>query len=146
VVPAGKLLLVDDISVDCVIASEVFDDTEFHKVGVEATAFRTIHARPDPLSMIKPGELIDVIEMSPLTLTDRRIFNMLIENAWERSRRRCPPPDGCRFPLELRAIVRKSNVFARLKKDVIFALPCLFAKGCRVLIHRRHRDVATDAH
>ena len=35
VVPSGKLLLVDDISVDCVIASEVFDEAEFHKVGVE---------------------------------------------------------------------------------------------------------------
>ena len=34
----GKLLQVDDMSVECVIASEVFDDAEFHKVGVEATA------------------------------------------------------------------------------------------------------------
>jgi hypothetical protein len=42
VVPAGKLLLVDDMSVDCVIASEVFDDAEFHKVGVEATAYLQI--------------------------------------------------------------------------------------------------------
>jgi hypothetical protein len=42
VVPPGKLLLVDDMSVDCVIASEVFDDTEFHKVGVEATAYLQI--------------------------------------------------------------------------------------------------------
>jgi hypothetical protein len=42
VVPPGKLLLVDDMSVDCVIASEVFDDAEFHKVGVEATAYLQI--------------------------------------------------------------------------------------------------------
>ena len=42
VVPPGKLLLVDDMSVDCVIASEVFDDAEFHKVGVEATAYLRI--------------------------------------------------------------------------------------------------------
>ena len=42
VVPPGKLLLVDDMSVDCVVASEVFDDLEFHKVGVEATAYLQI--------------------------------------------------------------------------------------------------------
>ena len=42
VVPPSKLLLVDDMSVDCVIASEVFDDTEFHKFGVEATAYLRI--------------------------------------------------------------------------------------------------------
>src|SRR5512132_3142988 len=46
--------------------------------------FKTLDAHPDNVSMIKPGEMIDVIEMSPLTLTDRRIYNMLIENAWER--------------------------------------------------------------
>jgi hypothetical protein len=42
VVPSGKLLLVDDISVDCVIASEVLDAQEFAKVGVEATAYLQI--------------------------------------------------------------------------------------------------------
>src|SRR5512144_2363492 len=142
--------------------------------------FRTVSARPDTLSMIKPGELIDVIEMTPLALTDRRIFNILIENAWDtidqpvthsiqktalrgthesndrvgesverlmgsiarleiniegkRYIRRVqllgPTDEGLeeasllyyRFPLELRAIVRKSQVFARLKKDILFAL------------------------
>jgi hypothetical protein len=38
----GSFLLVDDMSVDCVIASEVFDPAEFHKVGVEATAYLRI--------------------------------------------------------------------------------------------------------
>jgi hypothetical protein len=47
VVPPGKLLLVDDMSVDCVIASEVFDEQEFHKVGVEATAYLRIVYPPD---------------------------------------------------------------------------------------------------
>jgi hypothetical protein len=47
VVPPGRLLLVDDMSVDCVIASEVFDEQEFHKVGVEATAFLRIVYPPD---------------------------------------------------------------------------------------------------
>jgi Initiator Replication protein len=34
--------------------------------------------------MVKPGELIDIKEVSPLTLTDRRIYNFLIANAWDR--------------------------------------------------------------
>jgi hypothetical protein len=42
VVPPGKLLLVDDMSVDCVIASEILDEQEFPKVGVEATAYLRI--------------------------------------------------------------------------------------------------------
>ena len=42
VVPAGQLLRVDDISVDCVIASEVFDQQEFNKAGVETTALLRI--------------------------------------------------------------------------------------------------------
>lgn len=33
-------------------------------------------------SIIKPEELIDIVEMSPLTLQDRRIYNLLIGNAW----------------------------------------------------------------
>jgi hypothetical protein len=45
--------------------------------------FKTLAARPDHGSMIKPGELIDVVEISPLTLTDRRVYNMLLENAWD---------------------------------------------------------------
>jgi NDP-sugar pyrophosphorylase family protein len=45
--------------------------------------FKTLDARPDHGSMIKPAELIDVIEISPLTLTDRRIYNTLIANAWD---------------------------------------------------------------
>jgi hypothetical protein len=47
VVAPGKRLLVDDMSVDCVIASEVFDEQEFHKVGVETTAFLRIVYPPD---------------------------------------------------------------------------------------------------
>ena len=34
--------------------------------------------------MVKPGELIDIKEISPLTLIDRRIYNLLIANAWDR--------------------------------------------------------------
>ena len=35
-------------------------------------------------TLVKPGELIDVAEMTPLTLTDRRIYNCLLANAWDR--------------------------------------------------------------
>ncbi len=38
-------------------------------------------SNPDK-SIIKPEELIDIVEMSPLTLNDRRIFNMLLGYAW----------------------------------------------------------------
>ena len=58
VVPPEKLLLVDDMSVDCVVASEVFDDSEFHKVGVEATAYLQIVYPPDacPEALDSEGE------------------------------------------------------------------------------------------
>jgi len=38
-------------------------------------------SNPDT-SIIKPQELIDIVEMSPLTLNDRRIFNLLLGHAW----------------------------------------------------------------
>src|SRR3546814_11150650 len=34
--------------------------------------------------IVQPGELVDIVELSPLTLADRRIHNLLIANAWER--------------------------------------------------------------
>src|SRR3546814_10451669 len=34
--------------------------------------------------IVKPGELVDIVGLSPLTLADRRIYNLLIANAWER--------------------------------------------------------------
>ena len=46
-------------------------------------ALRTTDVEPDEYSLIKPGELIDVVELTPLTLQDRRIYNLLILNAWE---------------------------------------------------------------
>ena len=33
--------------------------------------------------MIKPSELIDVVELTPLKLIDRRCFNILLANAWD---------------------------------------------------------------
>lgn len=45
--------------------------------------YRTIDARPSADSLIKPGELVDLIEVTPLSLNDRRIYNQLLENAWD---------------------------------------------------------------
>jgi hypothetical protein len=57
-VPPGKLLLIDDMSVDCVIASEIFDEEEFHKAGVEATAILRIAYPTDacPEALDSEGE------------------------------------------------------------------------------------------
>jgi hypothetical protein len=35
-------------------------------------------------SMVKPAELVDVVELTPLTLIDRRSYNLLIAHAWDR--------------------------------------------------------------
>ncbi|MEM7642903.1 MAG: replication initiation protein [Pseudomonadota bacterium] len=45
--------------------------------------YRTLDARPSADSLVKPGELVDVVEVTPLTLADRRIYNLLLENAWD---------------------------------------------------------------
>ena len=42
--------------------------------------FRTLQARPNATSLIKP---VSLIEVTPLTLVDRRICNLLLENAWD---------------------------------------------------------------
>jgi nucleoside diphosphate kinase len=44
---------------------------------------RTLDAKPNDVSIVKPGELVDIVEMTPLTLTDRRIYNLLLANAWD---------------------------------------------------------------
>ena len=44
---------------------------------------RTIDVKTDDGSLIKPGELVDTIEVTPLTLVDRRIYNQLLANAWD---------------------------------------------------------------
>jgi hypothetical protein len=35
-------------------------------------------------SMVKAAELVDVVELTPLTLVDRRSYNLLIAHAWDR--------------------------------------------------------------
>ena len=46
-------------------------------------ATRTIDQRNTDQSMIKPSALIDVVELTPLKLIDRRCFNLLLANAWD---------------------------------------------------------------
>jgi len=41
----------------------------------------TIEVKSSKDTMIKAGELVDVVEVTPLTLTDRKIYNLLIDNA-----------------------------------------------------------------
>lgn len=42
---------------------------------------RTVDVKSSNNTMVKPGELVDVVEVTPLTLTDRKIYNLLIDNA-----------------------------------------------------------------
>lgn len=44
---------------------------------------RALKVRRTPSSVIKPGELVDIVELKKLTMNDRRIYNMLIDNAWD---------------------------------------------------------------
>jgi hypothetical protein len=49
-------------------------------------SYKTVDIRNDDegTSIVKPGELVDVVEMTPLNLNDRRIFNELLGHAWDR--------------------------------------------------------------
>ncbi|MCG8328662.1 MAG: replication initiation protein [Chitinophagales bacterium] len=48
-----------------------------------ATQISTFPKVPQDLSsIVKPEELVDIVEMTPLTLQDRRIYNLLIGHAW----------------------------------------------------------------
>jgi len=61
---------------------------------LEPPLYKTVDqkVKGDPLDrdrywdMPKPGELIDIVELSELTLTDRRTYNVLLANAWPRIR------------------------------------------------------------
>lgn len=46
-------------------------------------AYRSIQAKPNERSIVKPAELIDVVELTPLQLIDRRTFNLLLGEAWD---------------------------------------------------------------
>jgi hypothetical protein len=53
-------------------------------IAMSKPSYKTREARPDRETMIKPGELIDFVEMSPLMKSDRRTYNLLIAHAWDR--------------------------------------------------------------
>lgn len=157
--------------------------------------YRTTQVRPNAESLIKPGELVDLVEVTPLTLNDRRIYNQLLENAWdaidkpvshviaksdlrgshnsndrvgdsverlmsavvrvavmwdgepavervqllggniETNRR-----DGLleyEIPARLRKIIRNSTVFARLQREVMFALSSKYALTLYEMVQKR---------
>jgi Initiator Rep protein, WH2/Initiator Replication protein, WH1 len=53
-------------------------------MAIQPKRHKTLAQRPSVESMIKPGELIDFVEMSPLSLVDRRTYNLLLAHAWDR--------------------------------------------------------------
>lgn len=159
--------------------------------------FKTISAKTTAGSLIKPAELVDVVELTPLKLIDRRTFNLMLGAAWENisediehviPKRELRPTashsvgerlddsigrlmggrvkvnitrdgkpytlnmplletvaeplrsDGnvyFRFPRELRKLILDSNVFARLQKDVMFALTSKYALALYEMIQKR---------
>ncbi|MCV2445665.1 replication initiation protein [Paracoccus sp. DMF] len=159
------------------------------------TRIRTVEARPNADSLVKPGELVDLIEVTPLTLNDRRIYNQLLENAWEaidkpvthvisKSTLRGSHNSNDRvgeslerlmsaivkvaviwdgepaiervqllggnlesgrsdglleyeIPARLRKIIRNSQVFARLQREVMFALSSKYALTLYEMVQKR---------
>jgi hypothetical protein len=159
---------------------------------------RTVDVVTDELTMVKPSELIECTELAPLTLADRRTYNLLLLNAWDsiaedkshviakkelrglhnvnnrlgKSIERlmgvvCSTQivrsDGknytrrfhlletsdeendnddmgllyYNFPTELRRIIKNSTQFARLKKEIIFALSSKYALALYELVSKR---------
>ncbi|WP_330999021.1 replication initiation protein [Mangrovicoccus algicola] len=158
-------------------------------------SYRTLDAKPNAESLVKPGELVDLIEVTPLTLSDRRIYNQLLENAWDgidrpvthviakselrgshnandrigESLERLMSAivkvqvvwdgeeaiervqllggnietlrrDGLieyEIPARLRKIIRNSTVFARLQREVMFALTSKYALTLYEMVQKR---------
>ncbi|MGR3433976.1 MAG: replication initiation protein [Shimia sp.] len=157
--------------------------------------YRTLDARPNAESLVKPGELVDLVEVTPLTLADRRIYNLLLENAWDAIDKpvthvvskallrgshnsndrvgesierlmtaivkvevtRDGEPaiervqllggnvetlrrDGVlqyEIPARLRRIIRDSTVFARLQREIMFALSSKYALTLYEMVQKR---------
>src|SRR5512144_2108351 len=160
-----------------------------------AVVYRTLEAKPTESSLIKPGELVDLVEMTPLTLNDRRLYNQLLAHAWDRiqepaehviakrdlrgshnandrvgdsierlmtaivkvrvvrdgeravervqllgSNTEHESPDGMlryEFPARLREIIKESTIFARLQKEVMFALSSKYALALYEMVQKR---------
>ncbi|NRB03476.1 MAG: replication initiation protein [Rhodobacteraceae bacterium] len=159
------------------------------------TPYRTMDVRPNAESLVKPGELVDLVEVTPLTLADRRIYNQLLENAWDaidkpvthviakadlrgshnsndrvgesverlmssivkvRVMKDGEPAiervqllggnietarwDGLleyEIPARLRRIIKDSTVFARLQREVMFALSSKYALTLYEMVQKR---------
>lgn len=157
--------------------------------------YRTTQARPNTQSLIKPGELVDLVELTPLTLADRRIYNQLLDNAWDaiekpvthiiaksslrgshnsndrvgesierlmgaivkvRVTRDGEPAiervqllggnieterrDGIleyEIPARLRRVIKDSTIFARLQREVMFALSSKYALTLYEMVQKR---------
>ena len=79
---------------------------------MERRLFRTMDARPTDDSMIKPGELVDLVEMTPLTLADRRIYNQLIAHAWDKI------DQGIEHVIKKRELAGNHNGYDRVGESV----------------------------
>ena len=44
---------------------------------------KTLQAKVSEHSLVKPSELIDIVELTPLKLQDKRLFNEMLAAAWE---------------------------------------------------------------
>lgn len=157
--------------------------------------YSSMDAKPNADSMVKPGELVDLVEVTPLTLNDRRIYNLLLEHAWDEIDRpvvhhiskavlrgthnsndrigesverlmraivkvavvkdgepaiervqllggniELEQPDGLLYfeiPSRLRKIIKNSTVFARLQKEVMFALSSKYALTLYEMVQKR---------
>jgi hypothetical protein len=74
---------------------------------------KTTTISPGPSSMIKPGELIDIVEVTPLKLSDRRIYNLLIRHAWDRIE------EPVEHAIAKRKLRGSHNVNARVDESVL---------------------------
>jgi plasmid replication initiation protein len=145
---------------------------DYHCSLMAEDSFKTISTRTTHNTLIKPGELVDVVELTPLQLTDRRTYNLMLGAAWDkidedvehviRKRERVKierdgqpytmnmplletvaepvRADGnvyYRFPRELRKLISDSSIFARLQKDVMFALSSKYALALYEMVQKR---------
>ncbi len=157
--------------------------------------YRTTQARPNTESLIKPGELVDLVELTPLTLADRRIYNQLLDNAWDAIEKPVThiiaksslrgshnsndrvgesierlmgaivkvriTKDGApaiervqllggnveterrdgvleyEIPARLRKVIKNSTIFARLQREVMFALSSKYALTLYEMVQKR---------
>ncbi len=70
-------------------------DSGMVAISFPPTFQKTLDAKPNDHSIVKPGELVDIVEMTPLTLSDRRMGDQARTVAGRQrhpGRRRWPDP------------------------------------------------------